>query len=46
MAKSLGLHMNATLAVTETALPLGVLKLGFDPKAQASKETIPRGTER
>ncbi|MDE0222930.1 MAG: IS4 family transposase [Spirochaetaceae bacterium] len=30
-AKSLGLHLHATLAVTETGLPLGVLRLGFDP---------------
>ncbi|MCY3612218.1 MAG: IS4 family transposase [Gemmatimonadetes bacterium] len=37
-AKSLGLHMHATLAVTETGLPLGVLRLGFDPQAKLSKE--------
>ena len=37
-AKSLGLHMHATLAVTGTGLPLGVLKLGFDPEARLSKE--------
>ena len=30
-AKSLGLHLHATLAVTDTGLPLGVLRLGFDP---------------
>ena len=29
-AKSLGLHLHATLAVTDTGLPLGVLRLGFD----------------
>ena len=45
-AKSLGLHMHTTLAVTETGLPLGVLKLGFDPKARPSEETIARGSER
>ena len=36
-AKSLGLHMHATLAVTETGLPLGVLAAGFDPQAKLSK---------
>ena len=30
-AKSLGLHLHATLAVTDTGLPPGVLRLGFDP---------------
>ena len=30
-AKSLGLHLHATMAVTDTGLPLGVLRLGFDP---------------
>ena len=30
-AQSLGLHLHATLAVTGTGLPLGVLRLGFDP---------------
>ena len=29
-ANSLGLHMHATLAVNESGLPLGVLRLGFD----------------
>ena len=29
-AKTLGLHLHATLAVTESGLPLGVLRLGFD----------------
>ena len=40
-AKSLGLHMHATLAVTDTGLPLGVLRLGFDPVKNRSgaKET-------
>ena len=40
-ASSLGLHLHATLAVTEAGLPLRVLKLGFDllkPRSQA-KET-------
>ncbi len=35
-AKSLGLHMHATLAVTDTGLPLGVLRLGFDPVTNRS----------
>ncbi len=35
-AKSLGLHMHATLAVTDTGLPLGVLRLGFDPAKNRS----------
>ena len=30
-AGSLGLHLHATLAVTGDGLPLGVLRLGFDP---------------
>lgn len=33
-AQSLGLHLHATLAVTDTGLPLGVLRLGFDPVVQ------------
>ena len=38
-ASSLGLHMHATLAVTETGLPLGVLETGFDPvQATVSKQ--------
>ena len=37
-ATSLGLHMHATLAVTETGLPLGVLAAGFDPVKRLSKE--------
>ncbi len=28
--RSLGLHLHATLAVSDTGLPLGVLRLGFD----------------
>ena len=35
-AKSLGLHMHATLAVTDTGLPLGVLRLGFYPAKNRS----------
>ena len=40
-ARSLGLHLHATLAVTAAGLPLGVLKLGFDPVKTRSpaKET-------
>jgi len=46
-SKSLGLHLHATLAVTGTGLPLGVLGLGFDaagarPEAAGSR----RGTRR
>ena len=37
-ATSLGLHLHATLAVTATGLPLGVLALGFDPVKTLSKE--------
>ena len=37
-ASSLGLHLHATLAVTEAGLPLGVLKLGFDPVKPRSQE--------
>ena len=35
-AQSLGLHMHATLAVSDTGLPLGVLRLGFDPLKKRS----------
>ena len=44
-AKSLGLHLHATLAVTGSGLPLGVLRLGFDaakarpPEAGARRKT-------
>ena len=44
-AKSLGLHLHATLAVTASGLPLGVLRLGFDaeearpPEAAARRKT-------
>ncbi len=41
-AGTLGLHMHATLAVTGTGLPLGVLRLGFDP----SKPRPPEAEER
>ena len=41
-AKSLGLHMHATLAVTDAGLPLGVLRLGFD----AEKARPPEAGER
>lgn len=30
-AKSLGLQLHATLALTDTGLPLGLLRRGFDP---------------
>ena len=46
-ATALGLHMHATLAVTETGLPLGVLRLGFDATAKrAPKAESRRKTER
>ena len=41
-AKSRGLHLHATLAVSDTGLPLGVLRLGFDavkPRAEARRKT-------
>ena len=44
-AKTLGLHLHATLAVTENGLPLGVLRLGFDgavkrrPEAEKRKKS-------
>ncbi len=44
-AKTLGLHLHATLAVNDTGLPLGVLRLGFDaavkrtPEAEKRKKT-------
>ena len=44
-AKNLGLHLNATLAVTDSGLPLGVLRVGFDstktrpPDAAARRNT-------
>ena len=46
-ATSLGLHLHATLAVTEAGLPLGVLKLGFDPvKAGSQAKEKRRRTQR
>ena len=46
-ATSLGLHMHATLAVTGTGLPLGVLETGFDPvKALSKEEEKRRKTQR
>ena len=45
-AKSLGLHLHATMAVTDTGLPLGMLRLGFDPlekrpaAAEARRKTL------
>ncbi len=44
-AKTLGLHLQATLAVSAQGLPLGVLRLGFDPVAQTpakSRTKVPR----
>ena len=44
-AKTLGLHLHATLAVSDRGLPLGVLRLGFDPaeqKAKKSRIKVPR----
>ena len=41
-ATALGLHMHATLAVTDTGLPLGVLRLGFDPAAKRTPEAEKR----
>ena len=43
-AQSRGLHLHATLATTETGLPLGVIRLGFDavkvvpPKAEKTAQ--------
>ena len=46
-ATALGLHMHATLAVTDTGLPLGVLRLGFDPASKRAPEAeTRRKTER
>ena len=46
-ATSLGLHMHATLAVTGTGLPLGVLRLGFDLQGRLPEgEGNRRKTER
>ena len=43
-ASTLGLHLHATLAVTDTGLPLGVLRLGFDPLKKHAK-TVAAGTK-
>ena len=43
-ASTLGLHLHATLAVTDTGLPLGVLRLGFDPLKKPAK-TVAAGTK-
>ena len=42
-AKTLGLHLHLTLAVSGTGLPLGVLRCGFDepPPGEASPEQAP-----
>ena len=42
-AKTLGLHLHLTLAVSGTGLPLGVLRCGFDepPPGEASPEQDP-----
>jgi len=46
-ARTLGLHLHATLAVTGAGLPLGVLRLGFDPAGPRSPEAKERrGTRR
>ena len=36
-AKTLGLHLHATLAVTDRGLPLGVLRCGFDDREAVKK---------
>ena len=41
------MHMHATVAVTATGLPLGVLALGFDPvKTRSKHEEKHRKTQR
>ena len=43
----MGLHLHATLATTETGLPLGVLRLGFDPaKTRSAQAEARRKTAR
>ena len=37
-SRTLGLHLHATLAVSATGLPLGVLRLGFDPQAELPEQ--------
>ena len=41
-ATALGLHMHATLAVTETGLPLGVLSARFDSVKGVSEDKVKR----
>ncbi len=41
-AKTLGLHLHATLAVSDTGLPLGVLRLGFDAAVKRTPEAEKR----
>ena len=41
-ARSLGLHLHATLAVSDTGLPLGVLRLGFDAAVKRRPEAAKR----
>ena len=41
-AASLGLHLHATLAVSDTGLPLGVLRLGFDAAVKRTPEAAKR----
>ena len=46
-AKSLGLHLHATLAVSDSGLPLGVLRMGFDAvKARPPEAAARRNTKR
>ena len=43
-ATALGLHLHATLAVSDTGLPLGVLRLGFDAAVKRTPEAAKRKT--
>ena len=45
-AKSLRLHLHATLAVTDSGLPLGVLRLGFDSTKARPPEVAARRSAR
>ncbi len=38
-AKAFGLHLHATLAVTDQGLPLGLLRLGFDPTPEVAAQS-------
>ena len=40
-AKTLGLHLHLTLAVSDAGLPLGVLRCGFDEAPSGSTDTEP-----